>query len=265
MAYRFALITGASSGIGEAFARGLPAATALFLTGRDEARLTALAGELESAERPVHTLAADLAEESGRARLIEAAAELPVDLLVNNAGIALFGALAENPIEREREMVEVNCLAPVLLTRALLPGMLERARAERRRAGIVIVASTAAFFLLPRLTTYAASKAFDLHFAQGLAGEMKDEPLDVLALCPGPTRTAFFRRAELSDMGHLARHGPEQVVREGLAALGRRPVHVVGQRNRLASMATRLVPRPVMMRVGVEWSKRRKRREAAQG
>ena len=264
MAYRFALITGASSGIGEAFARILPATCELFLTGRDEDRLAKLAAELESAERPVRTLAADLAQEAGRRALLEAAAALPVDLLVNNAGLGLFGDLQTNPVAREREMVEVNCLAPVLLTRALLPDMLARANSGGQRAGIIVVASTAAFFTLPRLTTYAASKAFDLHFALGLAGELNGQPVDVLALCPGPTRTAFFRRAELSDMGHLARHGPEQVAREGLDALGRRPVHVVGGGNRLAAMATRLVPRPIMMRVGVEWSKRRKRREAAQ-
>ncbi|MEM7226838.1 MAG: SDR family NAD(P)-dependent oxidoreductase, partial [Pseudomonadota bacterium] len=198
-----------------------------------------------------------------RARLLEAVAELPVDLLINNAGLAHFGDLQDNPLEHERAMVEVNCLAPVLLTRALLPGMLTRCEAERRRGAVILLASTAAFFTLPRLTTYSASKAFDLHFAQGLAGELADRPINVLALCPGPTRTAFFRRAGLSDMGMLARHSPEQVVREGMAALGKRTVQVVGGRNRLAAMTTRLVPQPLMMRVGVEWSKRRKRREAA--
>ncbi|MEM7224620.1 MAG: SDR family NAD(P)-dependent oxidoreductase, partial [Pseudomonadota bacterium] len=110
MAYRFALITGASSGIGEAFARGLPATTELFLTGRDEARLAELAGELASDSREVRTLAADLAQEEDRARLLEAVAELPVDLLINNAGLAHFGDLQDNPLEHERAMVEVNCL-----------------------------------------------------------------------------------------------------------------------------------------------------------
>ncbi len=243
MTYHFALITGASSGIGEAFARELPRETGLLLTGRDGARLDALAEELGGGRR-VETLVADLAEDAGRAALIARAEGLPLDLLVNNAGLGHFGALTDSTAEREAEMIQVNCLAPVLLTRALLPGMLARAEQSGRPAGIVIVASTAAFFPLPRLATYSATKAFDLIFAESLAGELHGRPVDVLALCPGPTRSSFFARAGLDGMGPMASAG--QVAREGVAALGRRTVHVVGGGNRLAATASRFTPRALL-------------------
>lgn len=246
MGHGLALITGASSGIGAAFARLLPRTTGLLLSGRDEARLAALRDELAAEGRTVETLTADLATEAGRAALIEGCWERPVDLLINNAGFGRYGAFTENPAEVEAEMVLVNCLAPVAVTRALLPGMVERARASGRRAGLIVVASTAAFFPLPRLATYTATKAFDLSFAESLAGELAGEPVDVLALCPGATRTAFFERAGMDGAGSTLTAAPEKVAREGLAALGRRPVHIVGAANRLAAAAARRMPRTLV-------------------
>ena len=246
MAYDFALITGATSGIGEAFARLLPAATGLLLTGRDEARLAALAGQLGGDGRCIETLAADLAQEAGRQALIARALELPPDLLINNAGFGQFGRFAENPPEREAEMVAVNCLAPVVLTRALLPGMLVAARDDGGRAGVIVVASTAAFFPLPRLSTYTATKAFDLAFAESLADELRGQPVDVLGLCPGPTETSFFERAGMGSASPFTKASAEQVAREGLDALGRRTVHVVGGANRLATGASRFAPRALL-------------------
>lgn len=256
MGYGFALITGATSGIGEAMARLLPAETGLFLTGRDRGRLESLAGELGRSGRQVETLSANLATEAGRAAVIEKATALPLDLLVNNAGLGAFGPLLANPPEREQEMVLVNCLAPVALTQALLPDMLQRARREKRRAGLIVVASTAAYFPLPNLATYTATKAFDLTFAESLAGELADEPVDVLALCPGSTRTNFFARAGVRAMRSMGSSSAEQVAREALAALGRRTVHVVGGNNRLAAFATRLTPRP-LLRAGTRRAMRR--------
>src|SRR5262245_24642081 len=159
MTYRCALITGASSGIGEAFARALPKSTSLLLTGRDRARLSHLATELANADRTVRSIAADLATADGRQALIGFAAGQPVDLLINNAGIAVLGPVAENPPERESEMAQLNMAAPVELTRALLPGMLKRAEGGGR-AGLIFVASAAAFMPIPLFATYAASKAF---------------------------------------------------------------------------------------------------------
>ena len=242
MTYRCALITGASSGIGEAFARALPKSTALLLTGRDRARLAHLATELATADRPVRSIAADLATVEGRQAVIGFADGQPVDLLINNAGIGYLGAVAENPPERESEMAQLNMVAPVEITRALLPAMLKRADGERR-GGLIFVASAAAFMPIPLFATYAASKAFLLHYAEALAEELSGAPVDVLALCPGATRTRFFERANISRASVPQMHEPDRVAREGLHALGHRVVHVVGPGTYLATTAARFLPR----------------------
>jgi hypothetical protein len=242
MTYRCALITGASSGIGEAFARALPRSTSLLLTGRDRAKLSDLARELAAVERGVRSIAADLATADGRQALIAFAGGEPVDLLINNAGIGSLGRVADNPPERESEMAQLNVVAPVELTRALLPGMLERAAGERR-GGLIFVASAAAFTPIPLFATYAASKAFLLHYAEALSAELSDAPVDVLALCPGATATRFFERANMSRSSLPQMHDADRVAREGLRALGRRVVHVVGPANRVATAAARLLPR----------------------
>lgn len=244
MNFRHALITGASSGIGAAFARALPRSTGLLLTGRDRERLAQLAAELALNDRPVRTIAADLSTAEGRRALIHAAEEQPIDLLINNAGLGWLGPVADNPPEREAEMVQVNAAAPIELTRALLPGMIRRARERNERCGIIFVASAAAFMPVPLFATYAASKAFLLHYAEALAEELGNAPVDVLALCPSATRTRFFERSNVAPSGApSAPHEPERVAREGLQALGRRMVHVVGPGTYLATAAARFLPR----------------------
>ncbi|MFI4987046.1 MAG: SDR family NAD(P)-dependent oxidoreductase [Alphaproteobacteria bacterium] len=247
MAYQFAAITGATSGIGAAFARVLPRETSLLLSGRDAARLAAAKTELGIGGRRVETVAADLASDGGRQAFLAAAEALPIDLLINNAGLGRFGRVVDNPAEREREMAEVNVVAVVTLTRALLPAMLERAAARASRAGLIVVGSTASFQPVPYLATYGATKAFNLFYAEALAGELKGAPIDVLALCPGGSATAFFVRAGLSGStpGRLA--SPERVAREGLAALGRKNLHVVGGLNRLAAFLAQRSPRAVVV------------------
>jgi len=244
MTHRHALITGASSGIGAAFARTLPKSTGLLLTGRDREKLAQLAAELALGGRPVRTIAADLSIPEGRRALIHAAEEVPIDLLINNAGIGWLGPVIDSPPEREAEMVQVNVAAPVELTRALLPGMIRRARERHERAGLIFVASAAAFMPIPLFATYAASKAFLLHYAEALAEELDHAPVDVLALCPGATRTRFFERANVTSSAVPATaHEAARVAREGLQALGRRPVHVVGPGTYLATTAARFLPR----------------------
>jgi short-subunit dehydrogenase len=245
MAFRSALITGASSGIGEAFARGLPRATALLLAGRDRDRLSALAHELASPGRVVRIVAADLSDDQERGAAIAAAESAAVDLVINNAGIGKLGRVIENTPERESEMVKVNALTPVEICRALIPGMLRRAEAQKTRGGIINVSSAAAFGPMPFFATYAASKAFLLHYTEALAEELSDRPVDVLALCPGATKTRFFERAGIEHLG-FSMHEPDRVVREGLQALGHRTVHIVGPGNYLATAAMRLLPRRIV-------------------
>jgi uncharacterized protein len=242
MAFRSALITGASSGIGEAFARGLPRSTALLLAGRDRDRLTKLAHELASPGRLVRIVAADLSDDSDRGGMMAAAESAEVDLIINNAGLGRLGRVIENAPERESEMVKVNALAPVEICRALIPGMLRRAEQRQSRAGVINVSSAAAFTPMPFFATYAATKAFLLHYTEALAEELSDRPIDILALCPGATKTRFFERAGIENLG-LTMHEPERVVREGLQALGHRTVHIVGPGNYLATAAMRFLPR----------------------
>lgn len=243
MTYQTALITGASSGIGAAFARALPKATGLLLTGRDRDRLNALAQELGLNGRPVRTVIADLATAEGRQAVIGAAGIARVDLIINNAGMGRLGRVVDNMEPHEAEMVQVNIAAPVEIIRGLLPDMLRHAKESGTRCGIINVASAAAFAPMPTFATYAASKTFLLNYTEALAEEMSSEPVDVLALCPGATETRFFERAGVEKPSMTVMHQAERVAAEGLQHLGHARVHVVGPTNYLASLAMRLLPR----------------------
>lgn len=239
--YANALITGATSGIGRAFAHALPDDTGLLLTGRDAGKLASLAADLVRPGRPVETLAADLAEETQVIAVADWAEAAGVDLLINNAGIGRLGRIVDHSLETERNTAAVNVLAVLLLTRSLLPGMLRRASTANRRCGVIVVSSTTAFSTVPFFATYAATKAFDLSFAEALAEEMRGEPVDVLALCPGATRTDFGASAGFGgDIPGAA--DPATVARDGLAALGRQTVKITGLIDQ-AALGPMLLPR----------------------
>ena len=186
---------------------------------------------------------------AGRESVAAAGESAAVDLVINNAGIGKLGRVIDNPAERESAIVQVNVLAPVELCRALLPGMLSRAESAGTRAGLINVSSAAAFAPMPFFATYAASKTFLLNYTEALAEELSDRPIDVLALCPGATRTRFFERAGIEKTGFPTVHEPERVAREGLQALGHRTVHIVGPGNYLATAAMRLLPRRMVTQV----------------
>ncbi len=226
---RCALVTGATSGIGAAFARALPRSTDLLLTGRDEVALGNAATELAEAGRTVEIAAADLTVPSDREALIARAAAQGIDLLINNAGAGRFGPVLEQSPAAQRATVELNVVAVTELTRALLPGMLERARSTGGRCGVIIVSSGSVLAPLPFLTTYVASKAFALYYAEGLAEELRGEPVDVLALLPGPTRSSFGARSGASLANVPGAPEPDTVARAALEALGRRTVLATGR------------------------------------
>jgi short-subunit dehydrogenase len=224
---RAALVTGASSGIGEAFARALPGGTSLLLTGRNLDALAHLAAELSAANRRVETVAADLTTEDGLDTVAAQAGEFGVDLLVLNAGTGRFGDFLAQSEAALRETVGVNVLAPAVLAHRLLPGIVERARRAGRRGGVIIVSSNTAFAPVPRLATYAASKAFALSLAEALAAELTAEPVDVLALCPTATRSRFAERAGWGSEIPGAQ-SPRHVANAALCALGRQRTLVLG-------------------------------------
>ncbi|MDO9710645.1 SDR family NAD(P)-dependent oxidoreductase [Paracraurococcus lichenis] len=150
-----------------------------------------------------------------------------VDLLILNAGTGRFGDFLAQSEASLRETIAVNVLAPAVLARRLLPGMIARARRAGGRAGVIVVSSNTAFAPVPRLAAYAASKAFDLSLAEALAAELVAEPVDVLALCPTATRSRFAARAGWG--GDIpGAQSPAHVAAAALRALGRQRTLVLG-------------------------------------
>jgi short-subunit dehydrogenase len=187
---KWALVTGASAGIGVALARELASHGAkLILTARRKDRLDQFASELKGKGTEVRVIVADLNDPAAPQQIYDATegAGFPVDILINNAGLGQFGAFHTSPVDQELAQVRVNCEAMVRLSRLFVPRMV-----ERRRGWILILASTASFQPLPYFTTYAATKAFDRFFALGLAAEVAQYGIKVTALCPGPTESEFF-------------------------------------------------------------------------
>ncbi|MGD0788068.1 MAG: SDR family NAD(P)-dependent oxidoreductase [Terracidiphilus sp.] len=216
---RWALVTGASSGIGAALARELAARGAkLILTARRKERLEALAAELAAKGAEARIVVADLNDPAGPERIFAATegAGLGVDILVNNAGLGQYGFFAENDVDQELSQVRVNCEAVVRLTRLFVPRMV-----ESRRGWVLVLASTASFQPVPYITTYAATKAFDRFFALGLAAEVARFGVKVTALCPGPTESEFFDVAHARAFKGRGIQPAAEVARLAVAALDR--------------------------------------------
>jgi hypothetical protein len=216
---KWALITGASAGIGTALARELASHGAkLILTARRKDRLESLAAELTAKGIEVRTVVADLNDPAAPQQIYDATegAGLAVDILVNNAGLGQFGVFAQSEIEQELSQVRVNCEAVVRLTRLFVPRMV-----ERKRGWIMILASTASFQPVPYISTYAATKAFDRMFALGLAEEVARFGVKVTALCPGPTESEFFSVARAESLKSHGAQSAEDVAQRGIAALAR--------------------------------------------
>ena len=243
------LITGASAGLGEGFARALAATGEnLILTARRVDRLEALATQLRAKHQiQVHLFPTDLAQPDAPAKLLAdiAGAALSVDQLINNAGFGVRGAFAEGDGARQLEMIDLNCRALVALTHRVLPQMVARGS-----GGILNVASTAAFQPGPWMAVYYATKAFVLSFSEALHEEVRGQGVRVAALCPGPTRTEFADVAGMGDSPLFRALGSsaEAVVRDGLRALAaNQAVRVSGAANLAMAESIRLTP-PVLAR-----------------
>jgi short-subunit dehydrogenase len=240
---RWALVTGASSGLGEAFARALARqGLGVILVARRAERLERIAADLRREER-VQAVAvpADLTTEEGLAAVAAAAAAQPLGVLVNNAGFGWSGAFVEQEEERIRRMIRLNCEAPARIARAVLPGMV-----RERRGAMILIASVAGHMSTPWIGLYGATKAFDLHLGEALAVELRGSGVDVLTVSPGHTRTEFHGAAGVSGAATGGSMLPEVVVRDALAALGRREHRVPGALNRALSWLPRFLPRRAM-------------------
>lgn len=235
-----ALITGASAGIGAAFATELAAqGMNLVLTARRQERLRRIAARLaENHGVRVHVYPLDLVRREAPGELAHWLARegIEVGLLINNAGFGLYGYLGQTNRSAELAMVDLHCRAVVELTGRLLPGMLARGR-----GGVIILSSVLAEIPSPWMATYSATKAFDLWLGAALYGELKPKGIDVLAVMPTLTATEFHLHGTVETL-RLRRRTPEQVVRTALRNLGRRPSVADGRFTRLWLFATRLIP-----------------------
>ncbi|WP_040067462.1 SDR family NAD(P)-dependent oxidoreductase [Pseudomonas batumici] len=251
----FALVTGASMGLGEAFAEALAARGAnLVLVARSLDALNALAKRLtEQYGVQAIVLAVDLAERDAAMRISEELERqrIAVDLLVNNAGFGLTGEFLSNPLAREEDLVQVNIQALVGLSHRLGSAM-----AARNKGGIINVASNASFQPIPYMATYAASKAFVLHFSEALGHELAPRNVQVMATCPGPTSTRFFA-ATSADQPTIKMDAAEVVVRRTLEAFDRQEKVVYPGRSsvRITSWLPRFIPRALAVRAAAAASR----------
>ena len=237
----WAVVTGASSGIGRAFARELARRGNRVLgIARRRDRLEALAREMEKQGGDVEPLSADLTTAEGLDEVVRRLAELPVEILINNAGNATGGDFQAAPLDEELGSIRLNVEAVVTLTRAVLPGMV-----RSNHGAIINVASVVAFQPFPHFAVYAAAKAFVLSFTEAVAEEVKETNVRVLALCPGATRTEIDVFAHNQGLlGRLPSLDAEQITTAALRALAAgRVVEVVGWINKMLVFQNRFLPR----------------------
>ena len=247
-----ALITGASAGIGQEFARQLASrARTLVLIARREQRLNELRDELRSqnAQLNVHVRAVNLCDKAQIDELVRwlEQNEIEIDFLINNAGLGDYGPVATSDPKRNDEMLQVNIVALTMLTRAVLPQMI-----SRKRGAILNVSSSAGFLPIPGMAIYAATKAYVNSFTEGLRAELRGTGVTVTELCPGPVHTEFGDTAKRP--GGQPETGPEfiyvsveQTVRDALATLeANKPLVIPGFFMKLGMFLVRLTPMSIL-------------------
>lgn len=254
MATETALITGASSGIGRKLAQCFAEDGAdLVLVARREEALREVAHELEADHGiTAHVAPSDLAEPSAPQALFDTLTTdgITVDVVVNNAGFGARGTVAELDTQRQIDMVQVNVTALTHLTCLFLPSML-----DRKRGGVLNVASTAAFQSGPNMSVYYATKAYVLSFTEGLAEEVRDTGVHVSCLAPGATATEFAKRADMEEttLFRMGAMTPTAVARAGYDGFRANTTLVVpGVFNKLTAASVRFIPRRLTRKIA-QW------------
>lgn len=248
-----ALVTGASSGIGEAFAQALAKRQYnLILVARSQDKLEQLAQTLREAHNiQIEVIPQDLTEANASQTVFKAvsAQEMQVDLLINNAGFGDYGLFTQSSLSKQLEMIQLNITALTALTHLFLNPM-----QERREGGIINVSSIAGFQPLPYMSIYAATKAFVLSFSEALWAENQDTGVTITCACPGPTETEFFKAANFSTsaMTESASNNyasPEEVVKASLEAFDKKQANVVtgGLPNQVIVNLPRFFPRETLV------------------
>jgi short-subunit dehydrogenase len=220
--YQAALVTGASRGLGRAFVEALPDDTDLVLTARTRDELDAVATTCARPGRRIETIAADLTRASDQQIVIRAARACDVDLVIANAGAGSFGKFVESDVAAHIAAVRLNIESTLTIAHALLPDMIQQARAAHRRAGLVVVSSSTAFAPVPKFAVYAATKSFLLSWSEALSAEHSDDPVNILAFCPGAIRTGFGQHAGFSGGDIPGAMAPNFAAKAALSALGRK-------------------------------------------
>lgn len=247
----WALITGASSGIGKEFAKKLAEfGINLIITARRKDRLEELAKELSVKYKvEVVSIATDLSKDNFMEIIKNEVGNKEIGILINNAGYGSTGEFKDADSKHEIEMVRTNCLAPTILTHHFLPQMI-----QRKKGAIIFVGSVVGYMPVPFMATYSATKVFNIFLGEALSWELKKHNIDVLAINPGGTDTEFQRIAKASS-GPRPRT-PVQVVDTALKALGKKPSVIDGGMNKLLTIFVRLLPRKMMLNiVGIVASK----------
>jgi uncharacterized protein len=248
---RTAVVTGASSGIGEEIARELARRChGVTLVARSAGKLATLAEELGALGVRAEVMAADLSDRAARAGLLDrvTATGLVPDVLVNNAGLSTFGPVAGSDPDAELNVVEVDVAAVADLCSRFLPGMV-----ARRRGAVLNVASTAGFQPLPGQAAYSAAKAFVLSYTRSLGGELRGTGVTATALCPGPVHTSFAEAAGISGdaegaLPQVMWESADAVARAGVEGLARgRTVVIPGAANRAVAALASATPKSVLV------------------
>jgi short-subunit dehydrogenase len=241
---QWAVITGATAGIGLEFARALAGrGVSCVLAARRPDRLEMLADELKAAHGvDARVVAVDLASDDGPDQLADAVADLDIGMLISNAGVGYAGRFDKQELARLKQMIALNCTANVTLISRMLPAML-----AKRRGAIVITGSVAGRQPVPFHGLYSATKGFELLLGEALWAEVRDRGVDVLVVQPGPVATEFEHVAGEVRPNPGADESPQSVVETALDALGQQPSVVTGWFNWLRASVSRVVPRTVMV------------------
>lgn len=237
----WALVTGASAGLGAAFAESLAKrGVHLLLTARRENRLDDITNRLTSQYGiDVVSIPLDLCAPAAVEALANKAAKYEIGLVIANAGFGWAGPFLQQDPERLKEMVKLNCEVPALMARTFLPEL-----ENQGRGGFMIIASTAGHVATPWMAAYGATKAFDLHLGEALAIELKGKGIDVLAVCPGSTKSEFHELANIKAPVFRGIHATAESLAEGaINSLGRKPSWIHGFANRFSLLITKYLPR----------------------
>lgn len=256
---KIALITGATSGIGAAFARAYAArGYNLILTGRRKEVIDQVAGKLREDYRiQVRVILVELGLEAGIQELTSQIKDLPIDVLVNNAGFGVSGVFQNADALKLEQLVKVNVLAPIQLIQTVLPGMLARGDGD-----IINISSESVYLIIPGNAAYSGVKAFLKTFTEGLYLDLLGTGVRVMAVCPGLTHTDFHEKLGM-DKSRQINHGPikwmhaDEVVRLALSDLEKGTVvSLPGYENKLLSIGMNMLPRPLYYRLMDRFSRK---------